>query len=300
MRLIYRHVFMIAACLAFLALLPPAASASTESAGFDGQVADRSEVPEKDSGAEPQKSAQPAQKRATPPSPSYVAEDWTVAFYPILVWAPVMGANISLPDLPDLPNLPPGSSGGIRNGNVSGGLNGVALFGVSVQKKRFVGDLSVLWGSVGASSTSPRLSIDTGVVFADATAGVKIFNDLALVGGVRRMALKIDATLGDRPQVTWKPGIWDPLIGLQLRKSLGKKWGVDLRVDGGGFGVGSDVDISATGRLDWRFSRHFGMTMGYGGLHFKFKNDVTVLNQTFTREVGQTLHGPIFGFGIYF
>jgi len=55
---------------------------------------------------------------------------------------------------------------------------------------------------MGASSTNPKLSIDTGAIFADATAGVKIYKDLALTAGVRRMALKIDATLGDRPQVT--------------------------------------------------------------------------------------------------
>jgi hypothetical protein len=207
-----------------------------------------------------------------------------------------MGASINLPDLPDLPNLPPGAD---KSGNVSG-LNGVALFGVSVQKNRFVGDLSVLWGSVGASSTNPKIKIDTAAIFADATVGVKIYRDLAVTGGVRHMGLKIDAQLGDCAGVTWKPGIWDPMVGLMLRSSLGKKWGVDLRLEGGGFGAGSDVDISTTGRLDGRFARHFGMTMGYGALHFKFSRDVTVLGRTFTREATQTLHGPIFGFGIYF
>jgi len=286
--------------LAILLLLAPATSASTLTAGTDDQVTDRSsDVPDKDSGAEPQKTPQPAQKPKTPPSPSYKAEDWTVAFFPILAWAPIMGGSINLPDLPDLPNLPPGS-GGDRSGNVSGGLNGLALFGLSVQKSRFVGDLSVIWGSVGAESTNPRVKLDTGAIFTDATAGVKFYKDLALVAGVRRLGLKIDATLGDRPQVTWKPGVWDPMLGLQYRSSLGKKWGVDIRLAGGGFGVGSDVDISATGRLDWRFARHFGMTMGYGGLHFKFTNQVSVLTRTFTREASQTLHGPIIGFGIYF
>jgi hypothetical protein len=55
-----------------------------------------------------------------------------------------------------------------------------------------------------------------------------------------------------------------------------------------------------TGRADWRFAKHFGATFGYGVLHFKITKDVTVLNTTYTREISQTLNGPIFGFGIYF
>jgi hypothetical protein len=254
-------------------------------------------VPDKDRGADPQKSPQPAKKPTASPQPSYKAEDWTVAFYPILAWAPVLGASINLPDLPDLPSRPPGADTG---GHASGGLNGAAFFGLSVQKSRFVADFSVLWASVGAESTNPKVKIDTGAVFADAMAGVKIYRNLAVTAGVRHMGLKIDAKLGDRPGVTWKPGIWDPMIGLQLRSSLNRKWGVDLRFEGGGFGVGSDVDISATGRFDWRFARHFGMTMGYGLLHFKFSRETNTLIGTFTRETSQTLHGPILGFGIYF
>jgi hypothetical protein len=46
------------------------------------------------------------------------------------------------------------------------------------------------------------------------------------------------------------------MIGLSYRSSLGKKWGVNLDFKGGGFGVGSDVEITATGGLDWRFARH--------------------------------------------
>ncbi len=235
------------------------------------------------------------QTSATKPKSSYQAEDWTVALYPVLAWAPILGATISVPS-----GAPTDPGYGIRQGTVSSGMNGAAFFGFGVQKGRFVSDFSVLWASLGASSDSPAMSLDAGFVFLDATAGVKLTRDLSLSAGVRRMATKFDVTVPGSPTVTWKPGIVDPMIGMGFRKSLGKKWGVDLAFKGGGFGVGSDVDLSATGRLDWRFARHFGMSMGYGALHFKITSQVVTSEGTFQRETNQTLHGPIFGLAIYF
>jgi hypothetical protein len=110
------------------------------------------------------------------------------------------------------------------------------------------------------------------------------------------MALRVSATLLDYPEVSRKPGFWDPLVGLSYRRTLGKKWRVRLHADGGGFGVGSDVDIAVTGQVDWRFAKHFGTTLGYGLLHFKESN--AVLQRTLT--IDQTMNGPIVGFGIYF
>jgi hypothetical protein len=66
--------------------------------------------------------------------------------------------------------------------------------------------------------------------------------------------------------------------------------------DGGGFGVGSDVDVTATGRAEWQFVRHFGLSMGYGGMHFS--QSKTIASQTFS--ISPTLHGPIMGLGIFF
>jgi len=79
------------------------------------------------------------------------------------------------------------------------------------------------------------------------------------------------------------------------RKPLGRRWQLGLHGDGGGFGVGSDVTYALTGRMDCRFSKHFGMALGYGLLHFKISDTVASRNLT----IDQTMHGPIFGFGIY-
>ncbi|MBV9501311.1 MAG: hypothetical protein JO138_18215, partial [Acidobacteriaceae bacterium] len=79
------------------------------------------------------------------------------------------------------------------------------------------------------------------------------------------------------------------------RTALGRKWFVVFDVAGGGFGVGSDVDISGSLRADWKFTRHFGITLGYGVEHFQITT--RVVDHDFT--VKQTLNGPTFGFGIF-
>jgi hypothetical protein len=105
-------------------------------------------------------------------------------------------------------------------------------------------DLDGLWGGMSASRTTPHVRVSADVIFGDVMAGWRIYHNIALTGGVRRMALSIGAQLGNRPEERWKPGVWDPLVGLDWRQSLSYKWAVRLDLAGGGFGVGNDVDIS--------------------------------------------------------
>ena len=234
-----------------------------------------------------------AQSASKTPKPSHAAKDWRVAVYPILVWAPVMSGSFSAP--PSATTLPV-----YPEADVAGGLTGAALFGIALQKKWWVADLSVLWASLDGRRTQPPAYLDINFLLYDASVGVKVHRDLHLTAGVRRMEMNLDATEGNYPTVAWKPRVTDPLLGLEYRRSLGKQWEIDLALKGGGFGIGSDVDLSATGRLDWRFARHFGLAMGYGGLHFKITSQFMDASGTVTRRTTQTLHGLIFGFGIYF
>jgi hypothetical protein len=66
--------------------------------------------------------------------------------------------------------------------------------------------------------------------------------------------------------------------------------------EGGGFGAGADVDLSAGLRVDWKLVRHFGLTAGYNFLYLKVTD--SVLGRTVTVE--PTVHGPMVGFGLYF
>jgi hypothetical protein len=66
--------------------------------------------------------------------------------------------------------------------------------------------------------------------------------------------------------------------------------------DGGGFGIGFDVDVTASGRAEWQFVRHCGLAMGYGGMHFS--QSETIARQTVS--ISPTMHGPIVGLGNFF
>ena len=66
--------------------------------------------------------------------------------------------------------------------------------------------------------------------------------------------------------------------------------------EGGGFGVGADVDLAGTIRMDWKPVRHFGLTGGYNILYMKVAD--TVAGRPVILE--PMLHGPVVGFGLYF
>jgi hypothetical protein len=225
------------------------------------------------------------------------SSDWNVEIYPLFVWAPFMGANATLPQFPNLPNLPdvPGGTPG-PSGNVSSSFNGAAFAQFRIEKSKWAVEPNLLWAGVSAETASPKAKIKTDVIYGQAMGGREVLPDLWLEGGVRRLALNVGVTLLDFPEVSRKPGLWDPLVGVSYRKPFGKKWRLDLHADGGGFGVGSDVDIAVTGRLDWRFAKHFGTTFGWGLLHLKISDAIARRNLT----VDQTLNGPILGFGIFF
>jgi hypothetical protein len=152
-----------------------------------------------------------------------------------------------------------------------------------------------MWAGLSAQRETPFAKVDMDFVFGDVLGGYEVLPNLYAEGGVRRVALDVHAMVGS-DSASRSPGFWDPVIGLTYRRQLGKKWRILIHGDGGGFGAGSDVDVTATGRAEWQFARHFGLTMGYGGLHLSESN--TVAGRTL--KISPTLHGPIFGFGIFF
>ena len=56
------------------------------------------------------------------------------------------------------------------------------------------------------------------------------------------------------------------------------------------------MTYSVNATRDWRFAKHFGISLGYDLLHFETSNRFT--QRTLTTE--PTVHGPLIGFGIYF
>jgi hypothetical protein len=239
-----------------------------------------------------------AQDSSKPEAKPEAVKRPTVVIYPVLAWAPIFGASAILPRVPDLPGLPgsgPGSGSG-ESGRVSGSLNGAAAAGVELEKDQWLFTAQFLWAGLSGTAERPLAKITSDVVSGVMIGGRQVYKGLAIVGGVRRIAFDVGVQLGDLPEFSRKPGVWDPLVGFDWRQDLGHKWTTHLEVVGGGFGVGSDVDASAKIRFEWRFARHVQLALGYGVLYLK--ESVGVGDRTF--KFNEALNGPEIGIGIGF
>jgi hypothetical protein len=76
---------------------------------------------------------------------------------------------------------------------------------------------------------------------------------------------------------------------------------VNASAQGGGFGVGTDVDVTADVHADWRFVPHVTLRFGYQAVYYKWTASgalVSGVGRTLVSK--QSLHGPSFGIGIEF
>lgn len=227
------------------------------------------------------------------PAASAQGGGWDISLYPIFVWVPTT-IDIDV-------NLPPINGGG--GGDATGGgsivdprFDGAYLGGISATNGTWRVDGDVVYAAVGGDRPErPKLTVDLDLIYFHAVAGPKLFGDLFLTGGIRRMALDYDIKLLDFNNFNRKPGVWDPVVGLGYHK-VGNRFELHGIVEGGGFGVGTDWEYAATVRADWKPIPHFGFTGGYSFLAFKIEDEVG--GKTLIAE--QTLHGPIVGIGLYF
>ncbi len=289
---------ILAACVAFAASMPLTAQERTAALS----AADNQASADPSSGKEEAANTGPA---ATAPSPEPQKSgrvdkkepgDWRIAIYPIWGWMPLFGASVNVPTSPT--TAPSGA-------DVNGSFNGAALAGYRIEKSGWSTTGNFLWAGLSADQDQPKAHLGLDVIFAQLMGGREVLPNLSLEGGVRRMALKISAQAESSPEVSAKPGVWDPLIGMTYRRDVGRKWRLTAHLDGGGFGAGSDITVAGTGTAEWQFAKHFGLAFGYSALHFKISSTVSdrinpQSTGASTVTVDQTMHGPIFGFGIYF
>jgi hypothetical protein len=240
------------------------------------------------------------QDAGQPPDPNAGKRPVKVVIYPLLVQTPLFGAEIDLPALP--------GGGGGESGDVSGStdvsLNTAYLVGVLVETHRMFVEASGTWADVSAERQAPHVAVSTDVRLFEVRGGVRVFKGISATGGVHHVSMDLDVTLdvpslGETVEGKAQPGYWDPMIGVDWRRQYGR-WDFQAGFEGGGFGVGTEVDLSGTARVDYRIG-WFDMRFGYSVSHL----EATVPNVnigSFQRElrINQTLHGPNFGIGIAF
>jgi hypothetical protein len=228
-----------------------------------------------------------------------------VTIYPILVKAPIFGASVDLPSVASAPGAGDAGEAGAASGSTDLSLNTAYMAGALVEANRWFGEFSGLYAALSASRSTPRVTIDSKTYFFTARGGVRLLGGFSATAGVRRLTVDLDAALTvpileKTLEGKTKPGLWDPLVGIDWRRSPGR-WSFDANVQGGSFGVGADEDLSAEVHARWRPVRHVELRGGYSIVHIKLTvADVSVGSFQRTLIARQTLHGPELGIGIVF
>jgi len=214
---------------------------------------------------------------------------WDVAVYPILVWVPT--------DIRFDVNIPPsGGDGGGSADILDSRFDGAFFGGVNATNGPWRVEGNGIWLAFrGDRPPAPLLEVDVDVTYGYGKVGRRIAPDLYITGGVRRIALNYQITLGDLGSLSRKPGVWDPMVGIGWHH-VGPTLEWHASFDGGGFGAGADVDLGAAVRIDWKPVRHFGFAIGYDLLYLKLSDSVA--GRTLTMKT--TFHGPAVGIGFYF
>jgi len=218
---------------------------------------------------------------------------WKFTVYPVLAWVPThigIETNVTLPG--------DGGGGGITTGGkvLDTSLDGAFLAGFSATNRTWRFDFDGLWAGVGGDRPDrPTMSVAADVIYGRTVVGYAFYKELFVTGGVRRLALKYDIQIQGIDEFTQKPGVWDPIVGVNWHHE-GQKVEWHGALEGGGFGVGADLDLGGSFRADWKPIPHFGLTAGYSFLKFKVSQDFA--RRTLTAR--QTLQGPVVGVGLYF
>ena len=222
------------------------------------------------------------------------SDDMQISVYPILLWVPSFSTTTNVPPFPDSPGGPDGPG---ESGSTEASFDGAALAGFSMAKARWRIDADGIWAAMTSMRERPLLEVDLDIIYGHVSGGVKVYKDLYVTAGVRRLALDYEITVADRPQhFERKPGLWDPLVGVAWHGDLGSMWTLHVVTEGGGFGAGAEVDLYGSVRADMKLFEHFGLTFGYNALYLKLSDTV----RERTLEVKQTMHGPVIGLGLYF
>jgi opacity protein-like surface antigen len=231
------------------------------------------------------------------PSENSDNEGWRTVIYPIHGWLPVFGADVTLPGQ----STPPGSGGGsggitIPSATTSGNFDGAALAGIRVERARVSIEGEFLWAGMTGSVETPHFNLTVDTIAFKVMGGFEIVPALYIDGGVRRFALDINASILNFQPVNWKPGIWEPVVGMTYRPQLTKKLRLFTQADVGFIPDNSSRTGAVTATVEWKPISHLSLGAGWGLAYVRV--DGSILTKPV--HLSQTLNGPLLTLGIPF
>lgn len=106
---------------------------------------------------------------------------------------------------------------------------------------------------------------------------------LALLFGLRYVALKSTVDIAPLPLASARETWLDPLVGLQFSHAFNERWSVAVRGDIGGFGISSEsseLAMNVSAMFGWRLGDKLTLRGGYRVLQMDFDGDALVLDAT--------------------
>ena len=221
-------------------------------------------------------------------------QDWKTIIYPVHAWLPVFGADVTLPGQ----STPPGSGGGSGGGSrittpsakTSGNFNGAALAGFRVERARLSIEGEFLWAGMTGSVEAPHFNLSLDTFAYRVMGGFRIAPALYIDGGVRRFAVKMTASILDFQPVTWKPGMWEAVIGATFRPDE-----QDLRPPGRRRFQPATIQAEAARRSHRGWSPLSHLSVGEGGLDVSHGR--TARSRLKRHARSQTLNSPVLTLG---
>ena len=166
---------------------------------------------------------------------------WDISVYPMLAWVP-LGIAIDV----DIP--PFGGDFGGAGDIVDSRFDGAFLGGAAASNGTWRIEGDAIWASFGGDRVErPNLTVDLDVTLR--TCHPRTQGCFEPVSDRRRAAcgagLRYPARRPAAGLYTRKPGVWNPLVGIGWHRA-GPKVEWHASFEGGGFGVGADVDLKGT------------------------------------------------------
>lgn len=225
------------------------------------------------------------------PIPAVAQTDgWRTIIYPVHGYVPVFGADVRLPGLPD----PGGGPDIIPSAKTSGNFDGAALAGVRVERARLSVEGEFLWAGMSGSVDNPFFDLTVDTITFRLLGGFQVAPALYVDAGVRYFALDMTASILNFDSVTWKPGIWEPVVGTTFRPQFNSKLRLFTQADFGWTGDSRSVNVK--GSLEWKPLSHLLLGGGWGWMYMRVDGTIRARDV----HLSQTLNGPMLSLGIPF
>jgi hypothetical protein len=227
-------------------------------------------------------------------SDSSIAKNWEFSLSPMYLWAASIDGHMTVNGI--RVDVDQSFSDTLDN------LDGALMFhfeGVHRQRWGFFADLMYIRLDPDDVSTPlGDIDIDYEQTLAELggfyrwTTGDHAIDGL---GGLRYTSMKGELGLpGPLPDVDQRKDWVDPFFGARWIWPFADKWGLRLRGDIGGFGIGSDLTWNAIGLITFKPWKHVGFGGGYRALY----QDYSTGSGGNKFRYDATMYGPILGLDI--